>query len=116
MVLQGCKSTPQKSRPIESGHGRHAVQVAIEHSYKLGQKMNQIKFWCELGWFLHGQSQMKLRLYRLEYCDAGCSPPLSLYSTGCYFIDRSASPEDDESAQISLYNSVPDVIETADNP
>ena len=25
MVLQGCKSTPQKSRPIESGHGRHAV-------------------------------------------------------------------------------------------
>ena len=24
MVLQGCKSTPQKSRPIESGHGRHA--------------------------------------------------------------------------------------------
>ena len=28
MVLQGCKSTLQKSRPIESGHGRHAVQVA----------------------------------------------------------------------------------------
>ena len=28
MVLQGCKSTPQKSRPIESGHSRHAVQVA----------------------------------------------------------------------------------------
>ena len=28
MVLQGCKSTPQKSRPIESGHGRYAVQVA----------------------------------------------------------------------------------------
>ena len=28
MVLQGCKSTPQKSRPIESGHGRHVVQVA----------------------------------------------------------------------------------------
>ena len=28
MVLQGCKSTPQKSRPTESGHGRHAVQVA----------------------------------------------------------------------------------------
>ena len=36
--------------------------------------------------------------------------------TGCYFIDRSASPEDDESAQISLYNSVPDIIETANNP
>ena len=28
MVLQDCKSTPQKSRPIDSGHGRHAVQVA----------------------------------------------------------------------------------------
>ena len=25
MILQGCKSTLQKSRPIESGHGRHAV-------------------------------------------------------------------------------------------
>ena len=38
MVLQGCKSTSQKSRPIESGHGRHAamVQVANVCSYKLG--------------------------------------------------------------------------------
>ena len=36
MVLQGCKSTPQKSRPIESGLGRHAVQVANVCSYKLG--------------------------------------------------------------------------------
>ena len=35
-VLQGCKSTPQKSRPIESGHERHAVQVANVCSYKLG--------------------------------------------------------------------------------
>ena len=33
MVLQGCKSTLQKSRPIESGHGRHAVQVANVCSY-----------------------------------------------------------------------------------
>ena len=38
MVLQGCKSTPQKSGPIESGHGRHTVWVAIECSYKLRQK------------------------------------------------------------------------------
>ena len=38
MVLQGCKSTPQKSRAIESGHGRHAVQVANVCSYKLGLK------------------------------------------------------------------------------
>ena len=36
MVLQGCKSTPHKSRPIESGYGRHAVQVANVCSYKLG--------------------------------------------------------------------------------
>ena len=32
MVLQGYKFTPHKSRPIESGHGRHAVQVAIKCS------------------------------------------------------------------------------------
>ena len=43
MVLQGCKSTPQKSRPIESGHGRHAVQVANVCSYKLGLK-NEFQF------------------------------------------------------------------------
>ena len=36
MVLQGYKFTPQKSKPIESGHGRHAVQVANVCSYKLG--------------------------------------------------------------------------------
>ena len=40
MVLQGPKYSPQKSRPIESGHRRHGVFVAIEYSYKLGQKMN----------------------------------------------------------------------------
>ena len=38
MVLQGHKS--QKSRPLESGHRRHGVCIAIEYSYKLGQKMN----------------------------------------------------------------------------
>ena len=35
MVLQGYKSTPQKSRPIESGHERHAVQVAISWGKKI---------------------------------------------------------------------------------
>ena len=40
MVLQHLKSSPQKSRPLESGHRRHDVWVAIEYSYKLGQKMN----------------------------------------------------------------------------
>ena len=38
MVLQGRKSSPQKSRPPESGHRRHGVWIAIEYSYKLGQK------------------------------------------------------------------------------
>ena len=40
MVLQGRKSSPQKSRPPESGHRRHGVWIAIEYSYKLGQKKN----------------------------------------------------------------------------
>ena len=57
MALQGRKSSPQKSRPLESGNRRHAVWIAIEYSYKLGQK-NEFKFWCELGWFLQRQSHM----------------------------------------------------------
>ena len=56
MALQGRKSSPQKSRPLESGHRRHAVWIAIEYSYKLSQK-SEFKFWCELGWFLQRQSQ-----------------------------------------------------------
>ena len=40
MVLQGPKFTPQKSRPLESGHRRYGVRLAIQYSYKLGQKMN----------------------------------------------------------------------------
>ena len=46
MALQGRESSPQKSRPLESGNRRHAVWIAIEYSYKLGQK-NEFKFWCE---------------------------------------------------------------------
>ena len=57
MALQGRKSSPQKSRPLESGHRRHAVWIAIEYSYKLSQK-SEFKFWCELGWFLQRQSQI----------------------------------------------------------
>ena len=45
MALQSRKSFPQKSRPLESGNRRHAVWIAIEYSYKLGQK-NEFKFWC----------------------------------------------------------------------
>ena len=57
MVLQGRKSSPQKSRPwpLESGHRRHGVWIAIEYSYKLGQK-NEFKFLCVLGWFSQRQS------------------------------------------------------------
>ena len=40
MVLQGPKSTPQKSRQLESGHRRYGIRLAIKYSYKLGQKMN----------------------------------------------------------------------------
>ena len=54
MVLQGRKSSPQKSRPLESGHSRHAVWIA---SYKLCQK-KEFKFLCELGLFLQRQSQI----------------------------------------------------------
>ena len=61
MALQGHKSSPQKSRPLESGNRRHAVWIAIEYSYKLGQK-NEFKFWCELGWFLQRQSHIVLIL------------------------------------------------------
>ena len=57
MALQGRKSSPQKSRPLESGNRRYAVWIAIEYSYKLGQK-NEFKFWCELGWFLLRQSHI----------------------------------------------------------
>ena len=61
MVLQGCKSTLQKSRPIESGHGRHAVQVANVCGYK-----NEFQFLCELDWFLHGQSHIIIQDYKPE--------------------------------------------------
>ena len=55
MVLQGRKSSPQKSRPLESGHRRHGIWIAIEYSYKLGRK-KEFKFLCELGWFSQIQS------------------------------------------------------------
>ena len=55
MVLQGRKSSPQKSRSPESGHRRHGVWIAIEYSYKLGQK-KEFKFLCVPGWFSQIQS------------------------------------------------------------
>ena len=33
----------RKSRPLESGHRRYGVRLAIKYSYKLGQK-NEFKF------------------------------------------------------------------------
>ena len=47
MLLQGPKYSPQKSRPLESGHRRHGVCIAIECSYKLDQE-NEFKFLCKL--------------------------------------------------------------------
>ena len=59
MVLQGRKSSPQKSRPPESGHRRHGVWIAIEYSYKLGQK-KEFKFLCVTGWFSQIRSHIKI--------------------------------------------------------
>ena len=64
MVLQGRKSSPQKSRPPESGHRRHGVWIAIEYSYKLGQK-KEFKFLCVPGWFSQIQSQMTVQVTEL---------------------------------------------------
>ena len=58
MVLQGLKYSPQKSRPLESGHRRHGVCIAIECSYKLDQK-NEFKFLCELCTFSQIRSQIQ---------------------------------------------------------
>ena len=59
MVLQGPKYSPQKSRPLESGHRRHGVCIAIECSYKLDQK-NEFKFLCELCTFSQIRSHIML--------------------------------------------------------
>ena len=60
MALQGPKYSPQKSRPLESGHRRHGVCIAIEcSSYKLDQK-NEFKFLCELCTF----SQIRSHILR----------------------------------------------------
>ena len=61
MVLQGRKSSPQKSRPPESGHRRHGVWIAIEYSYKLGQK-KEFKFLCVTGWFSQIRSHIAIWL------------------------------------------------------
>ena len=57
MVLQGLKYSPQKSRPLESGHRRHGVCIAIECSYKLDQKY-EFKFLCELCTFSQIRSHL----------------------------------------------------------
>ena len=79
MVLQGCKSTPQKSRPIESGHGRHAVQVANVCSYKLGQKMN-FNFGANLaGFCMHSQGK-QTRIIKIKKIKVGTERnPLLVY-------------------------------------
>ena len=61
MALQGPKYSPQKSRPLESGHRRHGVCIAIECSYKLDQK-NEFKFLCELCTF----SQIRSHIHTIR--------------------------------------------------
>ena len=70
MVLQGLKYSPQKSRPLESGHRRHGVCIAIECSYKLDQK-NEFKFLCELCTFSLIRSHLLL-----------------LYDTGIFCVNK----------------------------
>ena len=77
MALQGRKSSPQKSRPLESGNRRHAVWIAIKYSYKLGQK-NEFKFWCELGWFLQRQSHIIQKRSMLVMLGCGSEPCMFL--------------------------------------
>ena len=85
MALQGRKSSPQKSRPLESGHRRHAVWIAIEYSYKLSQK-SEFKFWCELGWFLQRQSHITYSVLQDSIL-----PEQSLYSVPLLFISHANS-------------------------
>ena len=66
MLLQGPKYSPQKSRPLESGHRRHGVCIAIECSYKLDQK-NEFKFLCELCTFSQIRSHICTSAQRLLY-------------------------------------------------
>ena len=65
IVLQGCKSSPQKSRPLVSGHRRGAVWIAIEYSYKLGHK-NEFKLLCELGWFLQRSTVIYMKIVKFK--------------------------------------------------
>ena len=67
MLLQGRKSSPQKSRSPESGHRRHGVWIAIEYSYKLGQK-KEFKFLCVTGSFPQIRSHLCLIIpHSVEY-------------------------------------------------
>ena len=69
MALQGPKYSPQKSRPLESGHRRHGVCIAIECSYKLDQK-NEFKFLCELCTF--SQIRSHIDNGHVLYHSVGC--------------------------------------------
>ena len=68
MILQGPKYSPQKSRPLESGHRRHGVCIAIECSYKLDQK-NKLKFLCKLCTFSQIRSHILIP-YRFQLLSA----------------------------------------------
>ena len=46
---------------MQLGHRRHGVWIAIEYSYKLGQKY-KLKFLCEHGWFLQRQSHITMKI------------------------------------------------------
>ena len=90
MVLQGRKSSPQKSRPPESGHRRHGVWIAIEYSYKLGQK-KEFKFLCVPGCFSQIQSHIKYYLDHVISPDVGILGSSPLAYTGPILVHGSFS-------------------------
>ena len=95
MVLQGHKSSPQKSRPLDSGHRRHGVCIAIyiECSYKLGSK-NKFKFLCELCTFLQIRSQIS-------------SSKLMFFCSLCYTkLNYVSAPDLDSLALKTLFSSL----------
>ena len=83
MVLQGLKYSPQKSRPLESGHRRHGVCIAIECSYKLDQK-NEFKFLCELCTFSQIRSQFSTYIFHISSGNYGRIPQGRGYSVDMF--------------------------------
>ena len=62
MALQGCKSSLQKSRPLESGHSRGAVWIAISCAIKMN-----LSFCVNYAGFCRDSQIYTLYLFLKEY-------------------------------------------------